>query len=212
MPFLAINVMKKILILLLLISLLFLDGCHSKSPPQNLQNVCEIFQQYPEWFWAAKTTRHRFGIPISVQMAIIYQESHFNSHAEPPRQRLLGFILWFRPTSASGYAQAVDGTWRRYLKAIGKLSGNRNDFSDAIYFIGWYANLAHIKLGISKTDAFSIYLAYHEGIKGFRKKTYRHNKKLLTLASHQVAKQAHHYRIQLLRCEPSLPQKPWWKF
>ncbi len=96
MSFLAINVMKKFLILLLLISLLFLDDCHSKSSPQNLQHVCEIFQQYPEWFWAAKTTRHRFGIPISVQMSFIYQESHFNSHAEPPRRRLLGFIPWFR--------------------------------------------------------------------------------------------------------------------
>ena len=129
----------------------------------------KIFQKYSEWFWVAKTTRHRFGIPISVQMAIIYQESHFNSHSELQRRRLLGFIPWFRRTSASDYAKAVNETWWRYLKAVGKLSGNRNDFSDAIYFIGWYANFAHIKLGISKTDAFSIYLAYHEGIKGFRK-------------------------------------------
>lgn len=106
-------------------------------------------------------------------MSFIYQESHFNSHAEPPRRRLLGFIPWFRWTIASGYAQALDETWRHYFKAVGKLSGNGNDngndngngngndFSDAIYFVGCYANLAHIKLDISKTDTFSIYLAYH---------------------------------------------------
>lgn len=200
--------MRKILISILFI-FLFLSECHSKPVPKHLNNICEVFQQYPQWYWITKRVRHCWGIPISVQMAIVYQESHFKAYAEPPRRRLLGIIPWFRPTTATGYAQAVDETWRRYLKAVGQLSGDRSDFNDAVNFIGWYANLAHHKLGISKTDTFALYIAYHEGIEGYREKIYRHNKELLSIA-HHVAHQASIYQIQLLRCEQKLPQHAWW--
>ena len=38
-----------------------------------------------------------------------------------------------------------------------------------------------MELGISKKDTFNHYLAYHEGINGFRKKTYKTKTKLLKI-------------------------------
>ena len=49
-------------------------------------------------------------------MAIIRQESSFDPNAAPERNKLLGFIPWKRPSSAKGYAQAVEGTWEEYKK------------------------------------------------------------------------------------------------
>ncbi len=71
------------------------------------------------------------------------------------------FPLW-RKSSSYGYAQAKDETWRWYERSIGK-NRDRDDFSDAIDFIGWYNNQSVRTLGISRTDTFSLYLAYHEG-------------------------------------------------
>ena|SRR3990167_3423523 len=192
-------------------ALLLLTGCKSASPPMHPENICKVFRQYPQWYWAAQKSRRQWGIPISIQMAIVYQESHFVSQAEPIRRKLFGVIPWLRPTTASGYAQALQGTWRRYLKAVGEISGGRSEFSDAVDFIGWYVHLIHQQLGISLYNVPALYLAYHEGVQGYRYHYYVHKKWLLQVAN-AVGYRAKRYHLQLAECEKTLPQKPWWRF
>ena len=203
--------MKRFFIIFGIGFIVLLSGCDSSTPPSHPNNLCRVFRDRPTWYWAAKESRHKWHIPISVQMAIMHQESHFLSGAEPPRKKLFGKIPWFRPTTALGYAQAVDETWRRYVKSVGKVSAGRDDFSDAVDFIGWYAHLLHRKLGIANSDARSIYLAYHEGMDGYHRRTYL-NKLWLLHVANKVQRHATRYRKQLLRCEKHLPNKPFWWF
>ena len=120
------------------------------SPPDHMDNICKIFKQYPNWYWDAQEVQKHWGLPINVLMAIVHQESHFSAKAKPPRQKLLFIIPWFRPTSAYGYSQAVNNTWKSYKRDTGKKYVSRDAFGDAADFIGWYASQAHKRAGISK--------------------------------------------------------------
>jgi hypothetical protein len=145
-----------------------------------------------------------------VQLAVIYQESRFVQDAKPPRQKLLWVIPWTRPSSAYGYGQIKDSTWEWYLKSTGRRWADRDDFDDVVDFIGWYGDMSHRKLGISKADAYSQYLAYHEGHGGFKRQSYKNKKWLLRVAS-KVQARATNYAAQLKQCEDSLG-KGWWFF
>ncbi len=193
----------------LLLATLFVTAC-TPPPPYNQQNICSIFRQYPSWYWSSLKTQKKWGVPISVQMAILHQESHFRGGAQPPRRRLLGLIPWKRPTTAYGYSQALDGTWHRFQQHTKNPSANRSSFGDASNFVGWYANRVHYRLGIPKSSASRLYLAYHEGMGGYSARTYK-NKAWLIAVSQKVQRQANLYHNQLLRCQKSLPKKPWWR-
>jgi hypothetical protein len=182
----------------------------STSPPENIRNSCEIFSEKDDWYSAARDSYEKWGVPIQVQLAIIYQESRFIHDAKPPRQKLLWVIPWTRPSSAYGYGQIKDSTWEWYLKSTGRRWADRDDFDDVVDFIGWYGDMSHRKLGISKADAYSQYLAYHEGHGGFKRKTYKNKKWLLRVAS-SVRTRANNYAAQLKQCEDSL-DKGWWFF
>ena len=80
---------------------------------------------------------------------------------------------------------------------------DRDDFDDAVDFVGWYCNTSHRMLGISKWDAYNQYLAYHEGHGGYKRKTYR-KKKWLIKTAHRVQGNAKRYSAQLSRCEDEL--------
>jgi len=188
---------------------LFLTACAPK-PPKNQNDICEIFTEYPGWFWAAQASQARWGIPMSVQMAIIYQESHFQGNVKPARTKMLGFIPWSRPSSAYGYSQALDGTWSEYQIANGP-GGYRSDFDTTIDFLGWYCNRAHVRAGIPVTNAYALYLAYHEGIGGYTRGVYKNQAWLITIAK-RVQHQSDIYHTQLLKCQHSLPKKSRWDF
>ena len=182
----------------------------STAPPEDLGNSCSIFEEKDSWYSAARDSYKKWGVPIHVQLAIIYQESRFVHDAKPPRQKLLWVIPWTRPSSAYGYGQIKDSTWEWYLKSTGRRWADRDDFDDVADFIGWYGDMSHRKLGISKSDAYSQYLAYHEGHGGFKRKTYK-NKKWLIKVAWQVDARARRYSTQLKQCEDSL-DKGWWFF
>lgn len=187
-------------VFLLFLSVLILNSC--ATPPQlvvNTENVCNIFQQYPQWYKANLRVARRWGVPIAVQMAIIKQESSFISDARPPRTKLLWVIPWKRPSTAFGYCQALDMTWQDYEKAKGGYWDRRNDYRDATDFMGWYIDEAHRQLGIPKNDAFRLYLIYHEGIHGYQTKTYKAKLWLINVA-HRVSYQAKLYQAQLNQC------------
>lgn len=171
----------------------------TSPPPANINNICHIFEQYPRWYNDAKDVERRWRVPISVQMAIIHQESKFNATAKPPHTKLLWIIPWSRPSSAYGYSQVLDGTWALYKQSNGGLFSSRDKFADAVDFIGWYANQATIRAHISRNDAFSLYLAYHEGVTGYMRKTYLQKSWLVPVA-HKVERQARIYQVQLANC------------
>ena len=195
--------MKRILPLVIIIAL---SACTSKAPPKNTTDVCQIFKEKYSWYEAAIKTEKRWKIPVSVSMAIIKQESSFIADARPQRTKLLGFIPWKRVTSARGYAQAVDGTWEMYLKDRGGWFVARNDFEDAVDFIGWYNYKTHKQLNISMTNARALYLAYHEGRGGYKRGSYRTKPWLLSVAD-KVQRNANRYDAQYQGCKKKLGKR-----
>lgn len=200
--------MKKSLIIIL--AVLLLSSCVT-PPPKDTDNVCRIFKQYPKWYWATQEAQRNWGVPISVQMAILQQESHFKAKAKPPRRWLLGIIPWFRPSSASGYTQALEETWDDYKKTTGNTIASRDNFRDATDFIGWYVCRTHQRLGISKFNTYALYLAYHEGAGGYQRKTYLKKPWLINVAK-RVAYRSRLFAQQLKGCQSSLKVKHWWNF
>ena len=193
--------------LFFVVNLLLLTAC-TASQPRNTENICEIFREKDDWYDATKDTQEKWGVPIQIQMAIMHQESRFVADAQPPRPYVLGFIPWFRRSSAYGYPQAQDGTWDWYIKDTGVWGADRDDFEDASDFIGWYCSVSAKKLGISKWDTASQYLAYHEGHGGFKKKSYL-KKPWLIKISQKVNRRASTFGKQLAGCKKELEDDSW---
>lgn len=187
-----------------------IQGC-ATTPPANVENICAIFEEKSNWYKAAKKSRDRWGTPIHVQMSIIRQESTFKFDARPPRKKLLGFIPWKRPSNAYGYAQALESTWAAYKRDTGRRFADRDDFKDAIDFVGWYTHQSQKLVGISKWDPYNQYLAYHEGQGGWKRKSFR-NKRWLKDTARLVDYRAKEWGAQLDRCEANLEDDGWWIF
>ena len=187
--------------------LLMMSGC-ATSPPEQVDNVCDIFREKSGWYGDAKDARARWGVPISVSMAFMYQESRFVATAKPPRKKIFGVIPGPRPSDSYGYSQAKESTWDWYQRSTGNYGADRDDFGDAIDFIGWYNNVSNKELGISKQDTFRLYLAYHEGHGGYRKQSYRSKEWLIDVAR-KVDRQAQRYNSQLQGCAEELEPRGW---
>jgi hypothetical protein len=175
-------------------------GCATPTPPSNPDSICEIFRENDEWYEDAADSYEKWGIPIPVMMAILHQESKYIGDAKPPRTTCLWIFPGPRPSSAYGYAQVLDGTWEEYQENTDNSWADRDDFGDAIDFVGWYCSLSVKKCGISRNNARNLYLAYHEGRGGYNRKTYAKKAWLLKVAS-KVQKRAVKYRSQLAACE-----------
>jgi len=194
-PFTDISVLP-VLSFLLLLSY----GCATAPPPKHIDDVCDIFRENRKWYKSAGKSYEKWGTPIYIQMALLHQESKFQADARPPRTTCLWVFPGPRPSSAYGYAQAKDETWEEYRNSTGNRGADRDDFADAVDFVGWYCNLSHKRCGISKLDAYRLYLAYHEGHGGFNRKTYMKKAWLLGVAR-KVEARAHRYEKQLASCE-----------
>jgi len=186
----------------------FLSAC--ARPPRRIDDGCAIFDERRGWYFEAKESYERWGVPIPVQLAIIHQESRFQANAKPPRRKILWILPGPRPSDAAGYAQALEGTWDEYRRESGNGGADRDDFGDAVDFVGWYTARSARELGIPKDDAFRLYLAYHEGNGGFRRGTHLRKAWLLRTAG-GVEDRAERYRRQLVTCEDRF-QRRWWEF
>ena len=178
-----------------------LTGCASYQPTR-VDDVCAIFRGEPDWYEAAVEANEKWGTPIWVMMAIIHQESRFVEDARPPRDWFL-FIPVPRRSSAYGYAQAQDSAWEEYLHKSGAWGADRDEFDDAIDFVGWYTHTTQRTLGISKWDAYGQYLAYHEGRGGYKKGSWK-SKPWLQKVATKVKNQAARYNAQLKGCKAEL--------
>ncbi len=176
--------------------------------PRNVDNLCSVMSD-EDWYEATLASQEKWGTPIHVQLAIMHQESKFKHDAQPPRKWYLGFIPGPRPSNAYGFAQALESTWDTYIKATGNSGADRDDFDDAIDFIGWYTATSNRKLGISKWDAKEQYLAYHEGWGGYKRKTYN-SKTWLLKVSDKVKARSLQFSSQYKQCRRELDANSGW--
>jgi hypothetical protein len=174
-------------------------GAHRDAPVSNAANICAIYSDNPHWEEAAREAEARWGVPQEIKMAIIWRESTFRGEARPPYRKVMGVPTGKRLSSAYGFSQAIDGTWDWYQKDHAGARAERNRFNDAIDFVGWYMNKTRDLNGVSLHDAFSQYLAYHEGHGGFRSGRWRHKPNVMRAAG-DVARMAERYRRQLEAC------------
>ena len=192
-----------------LLFLVILTGC-ATAPPKDQNNLCNIYREYPDWYEDSLDMQKAWGTPLPVAMAIMKQESSFVSDALPPRDYLLWVIPWGRVSSAYGYAQAQDPVWGEYKDGTGN-GGSRDNFDDAIMFIGWYTTGTQRQLGISKWDAYNQYLAYHEGRGGYSRGSHL-SKPWLIQVARKVEQQSRNYQAQLKQCSQELENDRSWFF
>lgn len=183
------------------ILLLFLASCGSGkySAPRELDDACAIVQQRPEYLRAFKATERKWGVPVNVQMAAIWQESKFIGNARTPHRYALGIIPMGRQSSAYGYSQALDSTWKEYQDDEGRRSARRDRISDASDFMGWYMSETAATLGVPLWDAENQYLAYHEGRTGYANQSYEGKPWLVEVAA-AVGSRSAMYAGQLEGC------------
>ena len=173
-----------------------------ERPPTTSDDVCAVLADKPGWYRSVLRAERRWGVPAPVQLAILFQESSFRARARPPRRWLWGIIPGPRPSTAYGYAQVLDGTWRSYQDAVDHRA-RRNHFPAVADFVSWYGDEIHRQTGITKTDARNLYLAYHEGPSGYQRGSHRSKEWLLGVALRVQARSAR-YGHQLDACGTQL--------
>ncbi len=191
--------MSRLLSAMMLALILASCGGSQKAPPRNLDDACSIANQRPQYMKAFAATERKWGVPVHVQMATIYQESKYRSDARTPFKYVLGVIPMGRQSSAFGYSQALDGTWDQYRNTTGNRSAKRDKIGDATDFIGWYMNQTKERNGIALSDARNQYLAYHEGHTGYARGSYNRKSWLVRVAG-EVGARAQMYEGQLSSC------------
>jgi len=194
--------------LTLLLFVVLISGC-ATTPPDRQGNICAVFDQNPEWYDFATASEEHWGTPVSTMMAFVRHESSYRDKAKPP-YKWLWFIPLGRQSSAKGYAQAQDPVWQEYKYERGGLFKSRSDMEDALDFVGWYNHKSHKRLGISKHDPKALYLAYHEGRAGYRRKTFNKKPWLLKIAD-KVASSAKTYQSQLTQCRERFKCRKWYQ-
>ncbi|WP_458789717.1 transglycosylase SLT domain-containing protein [Yoonia sp. MH D7] len=184
-----------------MILLVALGSCGSKnfSAPRNLDNACSIVSERPEYLRAFKATERKWGVPVPVLMAIIYQESKFIGNNRTPHQYALGVIPIGRQSSAFGYSQALDGTWEEYQQQHGGRRAKRDDIGDATDFMGWYMVQTRDATGVPLSDTRNQYLAYHDGRSGYLRGTWKSKSWLIRIAD-GLEGRAVTYDAQLRAC------------
>jgi hypothetical protein len=196
--------------LVLLLLLATLSAC-TTSPPKNMDNICELFREKDDWYDDAADASQEWGTSIPIMMAIMHQESRFQQKAKPPRTTILWIFPGPRKSDAYGYPQAKVSTWDWYIDSSGNWGADRDDFADAIDFIGWYNKVSHQKCGIRRDDPYHLYLAYHEGHGGFNRRTFK-NKEWLKGVAKKVSARSRTYASQLKSCEKELKSSGWFFF
>ncbi len=193
---------KPLLSIVLLTNLL--SACSIISPPpKETADACAIFEEKSGWYYATQKAEDNWHIPAPLILAFVNQESAFVANAKPPRTKLWGFIPWSRPSSAYGYPQATKPAWKDYERETKRKFAFRNRYSDAADFIAWYNDRSVKQLKLARTDAYKLYLAYHEGLGGYRNKSYEKKKWLLEVAK-RVENNYKEYTKQLKACSGDL--------
>ena len=180
----------------------------ANAAPQDPNNICTILAQNKGWYTAAVKASQRWELPMHIGLAFIHRESSFVAKAKPPRKKVLGIVPWRRSSSAYGYAQATDEAWKDYKKDTGRRFVQRDDFADALDFIGWYNDRSHKLLKLRKNDAYRLYLAYYNGHTGYSQGRWRKSNTIKGYAK-KAAAQASLYKKQLRSCRGKSKKRSW---
>lgn len=187
--------------ILLILAILASCGSPRGNPnaPSALDDACAILDERRNFLPAFKRTQDRYGVPIAVIMAMIWQESKFKATARTPYQYTLGVIPTGRQSSAYGYSQALDGTWKEYQQLTGRWGARRDNINDAAEFMGWYMQQSNQEIGLEMNDTRNQYLAYHDGRTGYKRGTWKSKRWLINVAN-DLQDRAVMYHLQLARC------------
>ncbi|GHA47278.1 hypothetical protein GCM10008927_10110 [Amylibacter ulvae] len=191
--------MRYLLIALIALSLVSCSKGRKTDAPRNLDNACAMKKERKAWFNDMSAVQRKWGVPVPVMMATIYQESKFEGKARTPLRFAAGVVPLGRQSSAYGYSQAIDSTWDWYRKSQNRPRAKRDKFTDAVDFMGWYMNETQKRNGVSKHDAYNQYLAYHDGHSGYAKQSYL-RKSWLPPVARSVQERAIMYQSQLAYC------------
>lgn len=178
------------------------------TPPRSVDNLCHIFTEKKRWHKHAVKSQEKWGTAIPVMMAIMRQESTFRHDVRPPRRKILWFFPGPRLSDAYGYAQAKKSTWQWYQDKTGRWGADRDDFADAIDFIGWYNRQSYQLTNIQRNDTYNLYLAYHEGHGGFKRQSFKRKTWLKNIAK-KVTRTSQTYTQQYQSCEKRLKRNGW---
>ena len=189
--------LKKTFFIFFLFNCMFISNC--VGIPKNQDDACSILNQKKSWRSALKRAERKWGVSAGMQLAFIKTESNFRSTARTQRKYFLGLIPSGRISSAYGYSQALDGTWKEYKESTGNRYHRRSNFAHSTNFIGWYTDKTKRLLGISKNNAYLQYLAYHQGQAGFKTGAYKNKKGLLEVAK-KTALNKKKFDRQLKKC------------
>lgn len=164
--------------------LLTLNGCKmlENNKTNHPTNACHMLKENEDWLESIHRSSQRWDVPASVILSIIKVESSFVYDAKPIKEK--GFFWDTYHSSAYGFSQALDGTWNDYKIQTLNASAKRTSFSDSSDFIGWYINNINKATNIKRHDTYNIYLAYHEGIGGYKRKTYKKKRWLIKKAKY----------------------------
>lgn len=172
-------------------------SCSSPPPPRRIDDVCALLAEREGWWEATTRAAARWGVAPGLLLAVIHQESSFRAEARS-YDRFLGVPV-APASSAYGYSQATNDAWRDYQRATGRRRARRDEFADAVDFVGWYADLVHRTAGVAKGDAYRLYLGYHEGPGGLRRATYAGKPWLLEVAR-RVDERAARFERESVHC------------
>jgi len=188
-------------LLIFVLCLVLLAGCTGRMG--NLNDACDLLERNNNWYQDLSKASETWSVPGNTILAFIYQESKFQANARPARKRLFGIIPTYRPSSAYGYPQALTSTWSEYRQSTNRLFAERDDFSDAADFVGWYIDGTRSVLGLPAEDVYGQYLAYHEGRSGYSRGSFNDKPWLLGVAA-RVDARSGLYGLQLEDCEQDL--------
>ena len=165
----------------------------TKSNTKNNDNICNILKNNPKWSKSLKDTQTKYNISPAFVMGLIRQESNFKSDA---RSKI---------SSAYGYSQALDNTWKSYQKSVSP-SANRTSFDDSVKFVGWYMSGMSKSINVKMNNYSSLYLAYMIGPTGFKRYkngTFKNRKNLESFLdiSQKVKTYTDNYIHQLKSCQ-----------
>lgn len=182
-------------------------GCATPPKPsgEELADACALLSENKSWYKAMRAAQKEWGAPVGYQLAVIRQESGFDAKARPERQGGFLFLPGKRPSSAFGYAQALDATWRTYQDETGNGGADRHSFRDSADFIGWYFSQTARMTRLKPTNFKGHYLAYHEGQNGYLRGTWK-KKKWLVQSAERVAANASTYERQVKGCKALKPK------
>jgi hypothetical protein len=182
-------------------------GCASAPKPsgEEVADACLLLKENRNWYKAMRASEKEWGAPIGYQLAVVRQESSFDRKARPEREGGFLFFPGKRPSTAYGYAQALETTWEVYKRDTGNRGADRHSFRDSADFIGWYFDKTRDMTGLGRQDFKGHYLAYHEGQNGYLRGGWK-KKKWLVQAADRVAANARTYERQIDDCDALKPK------